>query len=112
MFDSHPFTEVDASNIVDELVFVPVCIRHHFYKSLSCVLSDDLFGYKLLAMQNFFTREVVSAISTSSSHLYRTYLADRIRLSTGTPTPSSCLSTIASRSATSIVPTDGLLIVL
>jgi hypothetical protein len=43
VFDVHPFAEVDASNIVEELVFVPVCVRLPFYKSLSCVSSDDFW---------------------------------------------------------------------
>lgn len=53
VFDSHPFTEVDLSNIVDELVFVPVCVRHHFYKSLSCVLSDDFLDTNPLLCRTF-----------------------------------------------------------
>ena len=48
-----PFAEVDASDIVEELVLVPVCIRPRFYKSLSCVSSDDFLDTNLLLCRTF-----------------------------------------------------------
>lgn len=53
VFDVHPFAEVDASNIVEELVFVPVCIRLPFYKSLSCASSDDFLDTNHLLCRTF-----------------------------------------------------------
>ena len=40
-----PSIELDASNAVLELVYVPVCIRFHFFKSLSCVSSDTFLSH-------------------------------------------------------------------
>jgi hypothetical protein len=53
VFDVHSFTEVDASNIVEELVFVPVCIRLRFYKPLSCVSSDEFLDTNHLLCRTF-----------------------------------------------------------
>ena len=49
----HPLAEVDASNIVEELVFVPVCIRLRFYKSLLYVSSDNVLETNPLLYRTF-----------------------------------------------------------
>ena len=53
VYDVRPFTEVDVCNVVEELVFVPVRIRLRFYKSLSCMSSDD-FWYTIRWIRRTF----------------------------------------------------------
>ncbi|KAF8462498.1 hypothetical protein DFH94DRAFT_484070 [Russula ochroleuca] len=73
---------------------------------ISAEIDSPNIGKYLLYVPHLCTREAVRPIGTSSSHTYHTHLVDRILLLTGIPTPSLCLSTIESRSATWMKPAE------